>query len=187
MSAPVPTWVVTVLMEDDLLALNRAVGIVRRRNLALGGVTWGPTGRTGTSRLVVVVTGEAAATERMANHFRKLTEVRGVTVHPEGECTAREHALARVRVAPVHLSALLDTVALYDARVVEESAHDLVVEATGAPPFMVSFLRALEPFGLVDLVRGSALSLPPRPAPEPAAAVPAGGAAAPRVPSAIPA
>lgn len=183
-----PTWVVTVLMEDDLLALNRVVGIVRRRNLALGGVTWGPTGRAGLSRLAVVVTGDAAAAERMANHFRKLTEVRAVTLHPEAECTAREHALARVRVMPVLLSALLDTVALYEARVVEESAHDLVVEATGSAPFMVSFLRALEPFGLLDLARGSALALPPRACPEPAAEVPAAGVAAPpRVASAIPA
>ena len=181
-----PTWVVTVLMEDDLLALNRVVGIVRRRNLVLGGVAWGPAGRPGVHRLTVVVTGDAAATERMANHFRKLTEVRGVTVHPEAECTAREHALARVRVTPVHLSALLDAVALYDARVVEESALDLVVEATGSAPFMVSFLRALEPFGLLDLARGSALTLAPRAAAEPATA-PAAGAAPPRVHSALPA
>ncbi|MFN8648139.1 MAG: acetolactate synthase small subunit [Gemmatimonadales bacterium] len=183
-----PTWVVTVLMEDDLLALNRVVGIVRRRNLALGGVTWGPTGRTGLSRLAVVVTGDAAATERMANHFRKLTEVRAVSLHPEAACTARAHALVRVRVTPVHLSALLDAVALYEARVVEESAHDLVVEATGTAPFMVSFLRALEPFGVLDLARGSALALPPRaPDLEPAAEVPAAGAAPPRVASAMPA
>jgi acetolactate synthase-1/3 small subunit len=187
LSAPVPTWVVTVLLEDDLLALNRAVGIIRRRNLALSGVTLGPTARAGQSRLSVVVTGDAAATERMANQFRKMVEVRAVTVHPESECTAREQALVRVRVTPVLLSALLDAVALYDARILEESAHDLVVEATGTGPFMVSFLRALEPFGILDLARGSALSLSPRESGEPAVPALAPGAAVSRLQAAIPA
>lgn len=187
MSAPVPTWVVAVLIEDDLLALNRAVGIVRRRNLALSGLTLGPSGRAGINRLVLTITGDPAATARMANHFSKMAEVRGVTVHPESECTAREQALVRVRVSAVTLSALLDAVALYDARIVEEHPEDLTVEATGTAPFMVSFLRALEPFGVLDLVRGAALSLPPRPGPV-AGAPPAGvGAALPRVAAAIPA
>ncbi len=179
-----PTWVVTVLLADDLLALNRVVGIVRRRNLALSGLTLGPTARAGTSRLAVIVTGDAAAAERMANQFRKMVEVRGVTLHPESESTLREQALVRVRVAPVTLSALLDTVALYEARVVEETPQDLVVEATGTAPFMVSFLRALEPFGILDLARGSGLALPPRPA----EATPLAAAPAPaRLPTAIPA
>lgn len=184
MSAPVPTWVVAVLIEDDLLALNRAVGIVRRRNLALSGLTLGPSGRAGINRLVLTITGDPAATARMANHFSKMAEVRGVTVHPESECTAREQALVRVRVSAVTLSALLDAVALYDARIVEEHPEDLTVEATGTAPFMVSFLRALEPFGILDLARGSGLALPPRPA----EATPLAAAPAPaRLPTAIPA
>ncbi len=187
MSAPLPTWVVAVLLEDDLLALNRAVGIVRRRNLALSGLTLGPSERAGINRLVLTVTGDPAATERMANHFTKLAEVRGVSVHPESECTTREQSLVRVRVSAVTLSALLDALALYDARIVEEHPEDLTVEATGTAPFMVSFLRALEPFGVLDLVRGAALALPPR-AGALTAGPPAGvGAPLPRVAAALPA
>ncbi len=156
-------WVVAVLLEDDLIALNRAVGIVRRRNLALSSLTLGPSGRAGINRLVFTVTGDAAATERMANHLSKLAEARGVTLHPEPACTAREHALVRVRMSPMTLPALLDTAALYDARLVAEHAEDLTIEATGSAPFMVSFLRALEPFGVLELARSGALSLPPRP------------------------
>jgi len=154
------TWVVSVLLADDLLALNRAVGIVRRRNLPISGVALGPTGRPGTLRLTCVVTTDQAATERMANALRKMVEVQSVAVYPESECTAREHALVRVRVAPAHLSALLDAVSLYDATILEESAHELLIEATGTAPFMMSFLRALEPFGIVDVARGGTVILP---------------------------
>ena len=165
-----PTWVVSVLLEDDMLALNRATGIIRRRNLSISSVSLGPTDRPGTIRLTCLVTTDRAAADRMANALRKMGEVREVAVHAEGECTSREHALVRVRVSPVHLSGLLDAVSLYDATIIEESPHDLLIEATGTAPFMVSFLRALEPFGIAALARGGAVMLPHQSAPEVAGA-----------------
>lgn len=180
-----PTWVVSAFLDDDLLALNRAMGIIRRRNIQVPSISLGPCARAGVTRLTCIVESDEAATERMANQLRKMVGVSEVLVYAESECAGREHALARVRVSPAQLSALLDTVALYDARIVEESAHDLLLEATGTAPFMVSLLRALEPFGIMDLVRGGTLALPPAPAPE--AELPRAGAPAPRAASAIPA
>jgi acetolactate synthase-1/3 small subunit len=180
------TWVVSVLLHDDLLALNRAAGIIRRRNLPVGSISLGPTGRPGVLRLTCVVTADRGATDRMANALRKMIEVIEVAVHAESDCTSREHALIRVRVSPVQLSALLDVVSLFEAAVVEESPQDLLIEATGTTPFMTSFLRALEPFGILDLARGGTVVLPRAPAGSPAA--PARPApAVPRVATAIPA
>lgn len=176
MSAPVPAWVVSALLDDDLLALNRAIGIIRRRNIQAPRISLGRSARAGVTRLVCTVEGDAAATERMANQLRKMVGVHEVLVHPGFEVAAREHALVRVRVSPAQLSALLDTVAVYDAAVIDESPHDLVIEATGTAPCMGALLRALEPFGILDLVRGGTLALPPAP-----------DAAPPRVATAIPA
>ena len=180
-----PTWVVSVLMRDDLLALNRATGIIRRHNLPIGNVSLGSTGRLGTLRLTCVVNSDRDATDRMANALRKSVEVCEVNVYAEGQCASREHALVRVRVSPAQLSALLDAVSLFKAAVIEESPHDLLIEATGTEPLMTSFLRALEPFGILDLSCGTLL-LPPQSAP--GAAGLAGPAALPsRVAAAIPA
>jgi acetolactate synthase-1/3 small subunit len=169
MSVPAPTWVVSALLADDLLALNRALGILRRRNLPMSGVSLAPTGRPGTLRLTCLVTSDAAAAERTANALRKVVDVREVALHPEGDCTIREHVLVRVRVTPAQLPPLLDAISLYTAQVVEESPQDLLLEATGSAPFMTSFLRALEPFGILDLARGGTVCLPGRPTPDPAA------------------
>ncbi len=149
-----PTLVVTVLLPDDLLALNRAIGIIRRRNLDVTSLVLGPSGRPGLSRLSCIIEGEAATTERMANQLRKMVGVAQVLVQPEADCTVREHALIRVRVATAHLAGLFDTIALYDALVVEESPHELTLEITGAPPLVVALLRALEPFGVLETARG---------------------------------
>jgi acetolactate synthase-1/3 small subunit len=161
MSAPISAWVIAVLMQEDLLALNRATGIIRRRNLPVGSVALGPASRTGMVRLTCVVSSDRPATDRMANALRKMMEVREVSVYPEAECARREHALVRVRVSPTQLARLLDVVSLFEATVVEESPPSLLIEATGTEPFMTSFLRALEPFGILDLARGGTLVLPP--------------------------
>jgi acetolactate synthase-1/3 small subunit len=176
---------VAALLEDDLLALNRAVGIVRRRNLAVTSVSLGPSTRVGVSRLTCVVAADDASVDRMANQLRKMVGVLEVTVTAEADCVSREHALIRVRISPAELAGLLDTIALFQATVVEEALPELVLEATASPPTLVSLLRALEPFGVLDVVRSGAIALPRPPATEPA-----GGRAAmpsPRVAMAIPA
>jgi len=50
---------------------------------------------------------------------------------------------------------------------VDESPHELTLEVTGAPSLVVSLLRALEPFGVLETARGGTLALS-RPAEVPA-------------------
>lgn len=183
MTVPVPSLVVTALLPEDLLALNRAIGIIRRRNLEVTSLALGPSGRPGLSRLTCVVDGEAATTERMANQLGKMVGVAAVLVQPADDCVLREHALIRVRVATAHLAGLLDTVSLYEALVLEESPHELTLEITGAPPLVGSLLRALEPFGILEVARSGTLALA-RPA-EASADAPRLAPAAPRLHSAI--
>jgi len=185
-NAPQTSWVVTLVLEDDLLTLNRAMGIIRRRNLPVGNVAFGLTSRPGTLRLTCIVTSDRAAAERMANAMGKMAAVREVAVYPEAECTLREHALVRVRVPSAGLSALLDAVSLFQATIVEERPEEILLEATGASPFMLSFLRALEPFGIIDVARGATLALPPQAVAE-GSGVPRAISVSPRLPTAVPA
>ena len=175
MSIPEPTWVVTAVLADDLLALNRAMSIVRRRNLPVTSLALGPAARAGQLRLTVVLTADQAAVVRMANQFRKMVDVIEVSLAREEECLGREHALVRVRVTPTTLAALLDVLALYQATVLEERPTDLIVEATGSGPFMTSLLRALESFEVLEVSRGGVLAVSRSPVPVAPAATRPGG------------
>jgi len=160
MSLPVPAWVVTVLLEDDLLAFNRAVGIVRRRNLAVSSLSLGSSSRLGVARLTWVVASDRGTVDRLASQLRKMVGVLEVSVTSEADCLTREHALIRVRAVPARLAGLLDVAALYQAAVVEEGPEELVLEATAPPPLLLTLLRALEPYGVLDVVRGGIIALP---------------------------
>jgi len=186
MSDAVSGYLVSVLLVEDLLALNRAVGIIRRRNLGVESLTLGQSLRPGLSRLACLVRADGATVERLGNQLRKMVGVEQVEVLPESGCTAREQLLARVRVSPAQLAALLDLIALYDGAILEESPQELTLEATGAPALLSALLRALEPFGLLEAARGGTLALA-----RPGLAEPGGSArpagTTPRIATAIPA
>jgi ketol-acid reductoisomerase len=159
MSLPLPSWIITVLVQDDALALNRVIGIIRRRNLGIESFAIGPSDRPAILRLTCGMMGDRAAIDRSVNQIRKMIGVLEVSVAAEGDCVSREHALIRVRISPNGLAALLDTVALYQANVVEEGASEIVLEATATPPLLNSLLRALEPHGVLEVARGGAIAL----------------------------
>jgi acetolactate synthase small subunit len=159
MSDPLPSWVVTALMPDDALALNRVIGIIRRRNLGIESLAIGASSRPGVLRVTCCMLADRSAIDRSANQIRKMVGVLEVSVTAETDCVMREHALIRVRTAPHSLASLLDTVALFQATVVEEGADQIVLEATATPPLLNSLLRSLAPHGVLEVSRGGAIAL----------------------------
>ena len=75
---------VTVLLDDALVTLNRAVGLLRRRQVPVEGLVVSPSGAAGLSRLTFVTTGDAAAVARMAQQVGKIVGVRDVLVASPG-------------------------------------------------------------------------------------------------------
>jgi acetolactate synthase-1/3 small subunit len=151
------SWVISVLLEDDLLALNRAIGIIRRRQLPVESFRAGPAAGSGATILTLVLGADQAQVDRLAAQLRKMVGVREVVVRAEEAVAVRELLVARVAVERGREAALLDLLALYDAGLVADAAGEALVEATGSPPLLTSLLRALEPFGVLDTVRSGPL------------------------------
>ena len=77
---------------------------------------------------------------------------------PAGDTVVRELALIRVRAPAESYGELLDVLGLYHANVIEEGPDGLVVELTGPDTFVLSCLRAVERFGIVDVARSGAVA-----------------------------
>ena len=71
---------VAVLLDDALVTLNRAVGVLRRRNVPVEGLALHPSGAAGLSRLTFVLKADAVTADRVAQQFQKMTGVRSVMV-----------------------------------------------------------------------------------------------------------
>ncbi|MEP6572364.1 MAG: acetolactate synthase small subunit [Gemmatimonadota bacterium] len=154
-----PRHVVTLTLTEDLLAFNRAVGIVRRRNLPIESLSVGPAELRGYQRLTLLLTAEDEAVDRMIRQLRKMVGVLEATGCRSSSAITRELALIRVRAPRARYAQLLDALALFNAIVLDESAGEIVAEVTGSEPFIRSLVRSLEAFGIVEIVRSGAVAM----------------------------
>jgi acetolactate synthase-1/3 small subunit len=150
---------VSVLIEDRLITLTRAVGLIRRRNLPVRSLAVGPTDTPGLSRLTIMMHSDTATADRAVQHLQKMVGVRAATAFPAREGVARELALVKVRAPHERYGELLDVVQLYHASVVDDSPDAMIVELSGSEAFVLSCIRALERFDVVEIARSGTIAL----------------------------
>ena len=150
---------VSVLLEDRLITLNRAVGLIRRRNLPVRSLAVGPTTTPGVSRLTLMIHSDSATADRAVQHLQKMIGVRAAVAFPSREGIARELALVKVRAPHERYAELLDVVQLYNASVVDDSPEAMIVELTGSEAFVLSCIRALERFDVIEVARSGTIAL----------------------------
>ena len=116
-----PGFVVSISLEDEFLAFNRLVGVVRRRNLAIESLSIG-TGRLGgLARVTIALRADEPTVERLVRQIRKLIGVYEADAQLETSVSSRELALIKVRAAGAHYAEVLDTAARFGAMVLELS------------------------------------------------------------------
>ncbi|MGZ8391902.1 MAG: acetolactate synthase small subunit [Gemmatimonadales bacterium] len=150
---------VSVLLEDRLITLNRAVGLIRRRNLPVRSLAIGPTATPGLSRLTIMMQSDIATAERAVQHLQKMIGVRAAIAFPTLDGVTRELALVKVRAPHDRYAELLDVVQLYNAAVLDDSTDGLIIELSGSEAFVLSCLRALERFEVVEVARSGTIAL----------------------------
>ena len=153
------TRAIGVLLEDQLITLTRVVGLIRRRNFPVRSLSVGPTDTPGVSRLTIMIQSDDAAAVRAVQHLQKVIGVRDAAAIAPDDAVTRELALVKLRFVADRYAELLDVVQLYRGAVVDESTGAVVVELTGSEAFVLSGLRALERFEILEVARSGAVAL----------------------------
>jgi acetolactate synthase-1/3 small subunit len=148
-----------VLLDEELLTLTRIAGMLRRRNLPMRSIAVGPTGTPGCSRLTLMLQTDAAAADRVARQIQNVVGVRAAGAFPAKDGIARELALVKVRADHERYGELLDAALLYKATIVDESDDALILQVSGSEAFVLSFLRAIERFEVLEVARSGAVAL----------------------------
>jgi acetolactate synthase-1/3 small subunit len=71
----------------------------------------------------------------------------------------RELALVKIRAPHHRYAELLDVIQLYNGVILDDSNDGLIVELSGSEAFVLSCLRALEPFKVVEVARSGTIAL----------------------------
>jgi acetolactate synthase I/III small subunit len=106
-----------------------------------------------------MIQSDETAADRAVKHLQKMVGVREATAFAAQDGVARELALVKVRAPAERYGELLDVVQLYHAAVVDDSPDAMIVELTGSEAFVLSCIRALERFEILEVARSGAVAL----------------------------
>ena len=149
----------SVLVENKPGVLARIAGLFSRRGFNIDSLAVGPTEHPEVSRMTVVVDVEDLPLEQVTKQLNKLVEVLKVVELDHKASVQREILLVKVRADMQTRSHILETAALFRAKVVDVATDAVTIEATGSSDKLDALLRILEPFGIRELVQSGRVAI----------------------------
>jgi acetolactate synthase-1/3 small subunit len=153
------THTLSVLVENKPGVLARVAGLFSRRGFNIDSLAVGPTEHADVSRMTVVVSVEGLPLEQVTKQLNKLVNVIKIVELDPAASVQRELLLLKVRADVQTRSHVLETVALFRAKVVDVTTDTVTVEATGTTDKLDALIRVLEPFGIRELVQSGLVAV----------------------------
>jgi acetolactate synthase-1/3 small subunit len=149
----------SVLVENKPGVLARVAGLFSRRGFNIESLAVGPTEHPEISRMTIVVAVEDLPLEQVTKQLNKLVNVIKIVELDPAQSVQRELLLVKVRADLSVRSAVLETVQLFRAGVVDVSPESVTIEATGTVDKLEALVRMLEPFGVRELVQSGMVAV----------------------------
>jgi acetolactate synthase I/III small subunit len=149
----------SVLVENKPGVLARVSGLFSRRGFNIESLAVGPTEHPEVSRMTIVVNVESLPLEQVTKQLNKLVNVIKIVELDPAQAVQRELLLVKVRADLSIRSAVLETVQLFRAKVVDVSPESVTVEATGTADKLDALQRMLEPFGVKEMVQSGMVAV----------------------------
>ena len=148
-----------VLVENKPGVLTRVAALFARRTFNIKSLTVGETEHPEISRMTIIVDADSAPIEQVVKQLNKLINVlKVVELEPE-DSVERRLLLMKVQADETRRTSVLQIVDLFRAHVVDVQPESVVIESIGSLPKLEALLRALEPYGVTELVQSGAVAI----------------------------
>lgn len=149
----------SVLVEDQPGVLARIASLFARRGFNIESLAVGPTEAEGVSRMTIVVNVAESPLEQVTKQLNKLINVLKIVELDNSAAVQRELLLVKVKADNNSRSAILETVALFRAKVVDVATDAITIEATGNHDKIQALLKVLEEYGIKELVQSGMVAI----------------------------
>ena len=149
----------SVLVEDQPGVLARIASLFARRGFNIESLAVGPTEAEGVSRMTIVVNVAESPLEQVTKQLNKLINVLKIVELDNSAAVQRELLLVKVKADSNTRSAILETVALFRAKVVDVATDAITIEATGNHDKIQALLNVLEEYGIKELVQSGMVAI----------------------------
>ena len=150
-------YVLSVKVSNNNGVLPRVGGLFSRRGYSIKSLNAAETEEPDISRLTIVVSGDLRILEQIKNQLMKLYDIHEVKILKDA--VTREHILIRPGRTPDDRHKIIEIANLYRAKPVDVGANSIMLELTGEPAKIDSFLDLLKPFGIIKMVRSGITAL----------------------------
>lgn len=148
-----------VLVENKPGVLTRVAALFARRAFNIKSLAVGETEHPEISRMTIIVDADSAPIEQVVKQLNKLINVlKVVELEPE-DSVERRLLLMKVQADETRRTSVLQIVDLFRAHVVDVQPESVVIESIGSLPKLEALLRAMEPYGVTELVQSGAVAI----------------------------
>ncbi len=150
-------YVLSVKANNNNGVLLRISGLFSRRCFNITSINAAETEEPNISRLTIVVTADLKVLNQIKNQLLKLYDVHEVRIMEDA--VKREHILIRAGRSEEDRHKIIEIANLYRAKPVDVGKDSIMLELTGEPLKIDSFLDLLKPFGIIKMVRSGITAL----------------------------
>ena len=109
--------------------------------------------------MTIIVDADSAPIEQVVKQLNKLINVlKVVELEPE-DSVERRLLMMKVQADETRRTSVLQIVDLFRAHVVDVQPESVVIESIGSLPKLEALLRAMEPYGVTELVQSGAVAI----------------------------
>ncbi len=111
------------------------------------------------SHLIIVVRGDANVVRQVEKQVSKLHDVLEVEVLDPDHIVLREHLMLKVRRTEETGTQLVTIANVFHADVLSVSKESMVLELSGTPKTLDSFVDLCKPYGIMQMLRTGAMAM----------------------------
>ena len=151
---------IAILVEDHPGVMSRVAGLFTRRGFNIESIAVGHSETAGISRMTIVVSGDHKVLEQVTKQLNKLIDIIRVRDIVPQNILERELLLIKVHTDSLSIRAeIIQLVEIFKAKVVYVERNTLTIEMSGDDEKVDGFLKLLEPFGIIEIVRTGRIAI----------------------------
>lgn len=151
---------ISVLVQNEFGVLARVSGMFAARGYNIDSLSVAPTLDPMVSHITLETSGSQEIVEQIIKQLNRIIDVIRVQDLTGSQFITRETVLVKVKVNEKNRSDVLKEGDRHHAEPVEENKKSVTFQLTGDKETVESFLRGVEPFGVLELVRTGTIAIP---------------------------
>lgn len=153
------THTLVMLVDNRHGALDRVVGLLRRRRARPQKIAIGQSETQDVVRISVVIDDSEVEVEHLVEQVRKIVDVRHIVNLPSEQAITRELALVKVNNSASHYGEIIELGHLFGAHVVDMTPETVTLEVTGSDEKIEKFVSELQQYGVREVARTGSVAM----------------------------